>query len=116
MVFITPHFEKGWREVLFLRLLERKSASDGGLKNGTIWTDQLADELHKPVIKNVPKRKVYVNGIDNIWAADLVEMQAFSKFNHGVRYRLTVIDVFSKYGWMFPLKDKTGNLSQTRSR
>jgi len=65
-----------------------------------MWTDQLADELHKPIIKNFPKRKVYVNGIDKIWATDLVEMQAFSKFNPGVRYLLTVIDVFSKYGWM----------------
>ena len=50
-----------------------------------------------------------MNGIDKIWAADLVEMQAFSKFNRGIRYLLTVIDVFSKYGWMLPLKDKTGN-------
>jgi len=67
----------------------------------------LAAELHKPVIKNFPKRRVYVNAIDKIWAADLVDMQAFSRFNHGVKYLLTVIDVFSKYGWMFPLKDKT---------
>jgi len=51
---------------------------------------------------------VYVNGNDKIWAADLIEMQAFSKFNRGVRYLLTVIDVFSKYGWMLPLNDKTG--------
>ena len=72
------------------------------------WGSQLSDELHKPIIKNFPKLKVYVNGIDKIWAADLVEMQAFSKFNCGVRYLLTVIDVFSKYGWMLPLKDKTG--------
>ena len=35
-------------------------------------------------------------------------MQAFSRFNRGVKYLLTVIDVFSKYGWMLPLKDKTG--------
>jgi len=49
-----------------------------------------------------------VNGIDKIWIADLVEMQAFSKFKRGVRYLLTVIDVFSKYGWMLLLKDKTG--------
>jgi len=49
-----------------------------------------------------------VNGIDKTWAADLVEMQAFSKFNRRVRYLLTVIDVFSQYGWMLPLKDKTG--------
>jgi len=49
-----------------------------------------------------------VNGIDKIWAADLVEVQAFSKFNRGIRYLLTVIDVFSKFGSMLPLKDKTG--------
>ena len=49
-----------------------------------------------------------MNGIDKIWAADLVEMQSFSKFNRGVRYLLTVIDAFSKYGWMLPLKGKTG--------
>ena len=49
-----------------------------------------------------------MNRIDKTWAADLVEMQEFSKFNRGVRYLLTVIDVFSKYGWMLPLNDKTG--------
>ena len=35
-------------------------------------------------------------------------MQAFSKFNRGVKYLLAVIDVLSKYGWLIPLKDKTG--------
>ena len=69
---------------------------------------QLVDELHKPIIKIFQNEKVLVNGIDKIWAADLVEMQAFSKFNRGVRYLLTVVDVFSKYGWMLLLKDKTG--------
>ena len=48
-----------------------------------------------------------MNGFDKIWAAGLVEMQAFSEFNCRVRYLLTVIDVFSKYGWMLQLKDKT---------
>ena len=51
---------------------------------------------------------MYVNGIDKIWAADLVDMQSFSKFNSGVKYLLTVIDVFSKFGWMLTLKDNTG--------
>jgi len=54
------------------------------------------------------QNEVFVNGIDKIWAADLVDMQAFSKFNHGARFLLTVTDTISKYGWMLPLKYKTG--------
>ena len=77
------------------------------------WSQQLADELHKSITKNFSKRKVISNGIDNIWAADLVEMQKFSKWNKGIKYLLMVIDVFSKYGRMKPLKDnKTESVSK----
>ena len=68
----------------------------------------LAEELHKPIRRKFKKRRILVNGIDRIWAADLVDMQAFTKFNRGVKYLLAVIDVFFKYGWLIPLKDKTG--------
>ena len=50
-----------------------------------------------------------MNGIDEIWSADLVDMSSFAKDNNGIKFLLTVIDVFSKYGWMIPLKNKTGN-------
>ena len=70
------------------------------------WSQQLADELHKPITRNFQKRKVISNTRDDIWAADLVEMQKFSKWNKGIRYLLMVIDVFSKYGWIRSLKDK----------
>ena len=68
----------------------------------------LAEELHKPIKRKFKKRRVLVNGIDKIWAADLVDMQVFSKFNRDVKYLLAVIEIFSEYGWLIPLKDKTG--------
>ena len=70
------------------------------------WSQQLADELHKPIKRNFQKRSVVTNGIDEIWAADLVEMQKFSKWNKGIKYLMAVIDVFSKYGWIKPLSNK----------
>ena len=70
------------------------------------WSQQLADERHKPITRNFQKRSVISNRIDKIWAADLVEMQKFSKCNKGVKYLLMVIDVFSKYGWIRGLSDK----------
>ena len=69
----------------------------------------MANELHKPLRKRFARRRVVSNGIDDIWSADLIEMQEFAKSNKGIRYLLNVIDVFSKYVWSIPLKDKTGN-------
>ena len=70
------------------------------------WSQQLAEELHKPITKTFSKRIMISNGIDKTWAADLVEMQMFSKWNKGIKYLLMVIDVFSKYGWIKLLKYK----------
>ena len=76
------------------------------------WSQQLAEELHKPITRNFRKRRVISYGIDKIWAADLVEIQKFSKWNQGIKYLITVIDVFSKYGWIKPLKyQKTESVS-----
>ena len=49
-----------------------------------------------------------VNGIDKIWAADLADMKAFEDYNDGYTFLLLVIDIFSKYGWIVPLKNKKG--------
>ena len=45
-----------------------------------------------------------MNGIDEIWAANLIDMQAFSEDNNGIKYLLTVIDIFSKFIWIIPSK------------
>ena len=76
------------------------------LKKKFQFTDDLADELYKPVTRKF-QRRVNVNGVDEIWAADLIDMQTFSKDNNGIKYLLTVIDIFSKFVWIVPLKRKT---------
>ena len=69
---------------------------------------QLADELHKPIIRKFKKRKVYSSFKDNIWGVDLADMQLLSKFNKEFRFLLCVIDIISKYAWVIPLKNKEG--------
>ena len=69
---------------------------------------QLAEELHKPIIKKIKKRIVYSGFTDNIWGADLAHMQLIKKFNKWFRSLLCVIDIFSKYTWAVPLKDRKG--------
>ena len=51
---------------------------------------------------------MYSSFKDNIWGVDLVDMQLLSKFNKGIKYFLYVIDLFSKYTFIVPLKDKKG--------
>ena len=77
-------------------------------KNETKQNLQLANELHKPIIRKIRKRKVYSGFRDNIWGADLADMQLISKFNKGLRFLLGVIHIFSKYAWVIHLKDKKG--------
>ena len=69
---------------------------------------QLAEELHKPIIRKSEKRKVSSTFKDNIWGVDLADMQLLSKYFKGIRFLLCVIDIFSKYAWVVPLKDKKG--------
>lgn len=71
--------------------------------------DQEEYTLHKPLRKKFPRNKTMVYGIDNTWQADLIDMQKLSKENDGYKYLLTVIDVFSKYAWVIPIKNKTNS-------
>ena len=86
-----------------------KKTSGSGIKNENISKKILAEELHKPIIRKFNKRKVHSSFTDNIWGADLADMQLISKFNKGFRLLLCVIDIYSKYTWVIPLKDKKGN-------
>ena len=49
-----------------------------------------------------------VDGLDEQWQADLVDVQRLASENNGYRYWLTAIDILSRYAWIVPIKDKTG--------
>ena len=85
-----------------------KKTSGEAIKNENISNKELAEELHKPIIRKFKKRKVHSSFIDKTWGADLANMQLVSKFNKEIRFLLCVVDTFSKYAWLIPLKDKGG--------
>ena len=85
-----------------------KNTSGSGIKNKIISNKELPEELHKPIIRKFKKRKVHSSFIDNIWGADLADMQVISKFSKGFRILLCVIDIYSKYAWFISLKDEKG--------
>ena len=65
-------------------------------------------ELKKTIIKKLNKRNVQLHSRENIWSADLADMQLISIFDNGIRFLSCVIDIFSKYAWVIPLKNKKG--------
>ena len=78
-----------------------KKSTGSGIANEPNY--QLTNELHKPTIRKFKKRKDKY-----IWGADLADTQLISKLNKRFRFLLCVIDIFSKYAWIVPLKDKKG--------
>ena len=83
-----------------------KKSSRSGITNEPNY--KLADEIHKPIIRKFKKRKMYSSFRDNIWGVDLADMQSLSKYNKGIKYLLCAIDLFSRYAWVIPLKDRKG--------
>ena len=71
-----------------------------------IENKKLADNLHKPIFKKFKRRKVYSSFKDNIWDVDLADISLIIKFHKGIKYLLYAIDLFSRYDWVVPLKDK----------
>ena len=87
------------------KFFDRKSSGSGVVNESNY---QLADKLHKQIIRKFKKRKVYSSFRDNIWGVDLADMQSLSKYNKGIKYLFFAIDLFSKYALVIPIKDKKG--------
>ena len=80
-----------------------KKVSGSGIKTENISNKELAEELHKPIV-----RKLHSPLVDNIRGEYLADMQLISKFNKGFRFLLSVIDIYSKYACVIPLRDEKG--------
>ena len=80
------------------KFFDNKS-SGSGVSNELNY--QLADELHRQIIRKFKKRKVNSSFRDNIWGVDLADMQSLSKYNKGIKYLLCAIELVSKYGGLF---------------
>lgn len=91
--------------------VKRLALATGAGKLATIeWLKaQRPYTLHKPARKRYSTRPYKTSGIDHQWQSDLVEMIPYANVNGGNRYILTIIDLFSRYSWAEPLKNKTGN-------
>ena len=106
-----PKYDGYQRGLAFMvyKFFDKKSAGSSAKHVNTKITpqnQQLAEELHKPIIRKFEKRKVHAAFKDNIWGVDFADMQLLSRYNKGIRFLLCVIDIFSKYAWVIPLKDK----------
>ena len=99
----------GYQRALATRIYKSfdKKTAGSGIKY-IPQNEQLAEELQKPIIGKFKKLKAYSAFKDNIWGTDLADMQLMSKFNKGFKSLLCVIDIFSKYAWVVPLKGKKG--------
>ena len=105
-------YQRGLASMVYRFFVKENSAASANKFAGNgiamLQNKQLAEELHKPIIKKLKKKRIYSSLKDNIWGADLADMQLTSKFNKRIRFLLCAIDIFGKYAWIVPLKDKKG--------
>ena len=107
---IYDGYQRGLVSMVYI-FFDKKSKGSGEKHINTKLapqSQQLAEDLQKPIIAKFEKRKVHAAFKDNIWGADLADMQLLSKYNKGIRFLLCVIYIFSKYAWVVRLKDRKG--------
>ena len=98
-------YQKGLASMVY-KFFDKKSKGSGIVTN---WPNyQLANELHKQIIRNFFLKKFYSLFRDNIWSVDLADMQSLSKYSNGTKNVLCAINQFSKYAWVVPIIDRKG--------
>ena len=97
-------YQRGLASMVY-KFFDKKSSGSGV---ATRPNYQLANELHRQIIRKFKRREIYSSFGDNIWGVDLADMQSLSKYNKGIKCLLCTIDLLSKYMLVVPLKDKRG--------
>ena len=103
-------YQRGLASMVY-KFFDKKSSGSGvaaSLANKSVTepNNQLANELQKQIIRKFKKRKVHSSFKDNICGVDLADMHSLSKYNKGIKYLSCAINLFSKYAWVVPLKEK----------
>ena len=107
-------YQRGLASMVYTFFNERAKGSGIKYDKKLDENKRLAEELHQPIIKKFEKIKVYSSFKDNIWGVDL--MSLISKFNKGIEYLLCVFDIFSRYSWVIPLKNKKRRFEKKNSK
>ena len=97
-------YQRGLTSMVY-KFFDKKSKGSGAKHVNTKLTpqnQQLAEELHKPITKKIEKRKAHAAFKDNIWGADLADMQLLSRYHKGIRFLLCVIDILVNILGLFP--------------
>ena len=97
-------YQRGLVSIVY-KFFDKKSSESGV---ATEPNYELANELHQQIIRKFKRRKVYSSFIYNTFGVDLSDMQSLCKYNKGIKYLFCVIDLFSTYAWVVPLKYKRG--------
>ena len=103
----NPKYDRNKRGIasMFYKLFDKKT-SGGAIKNESMSNKELAEDLHKAIIRNLKQRQVHLTFIDNIWGAYLADMTLINKFDKRICFLLCVIGISSKYVWVIILKEK----------
>jgi transposase InsO family protein len=107
-VYYDPSHHASYATLRKLATTIRPSDAKQKSKLQTWLREQDAFTLHRSVRKRFARNPYTVNNILDVWEMDLVDVQALANHNKGYKYLLTVIDVFSKFLHVVPLKTKTG--------
>src|SRR5271156_742941 len=101
-IYYDPNHYAGFGSVSQL-----SKASGISQKNVEKWLQsQETYTLHKQSYKKFRTRQYRTSGIDHQWQADLCDMHQYAQANDGYKWILTVIDIFSRFGWAQPVKSK----------